>query len=120
MELRTDLSATAEIVTDTRTDVVVIPIIALTVRDREEVEADEESGAVPRRSGAFDDMEGVFVVEDGIVSFREVTIGIAGTEYFEVLSGVSVGDSLVAGPYQIIRQLGVGDAVRHREGVIVE
>ena len=60
------------------------------------------------------------MVEDGIVSFREVTIGIAGTEYFEVLSGVSVGDSLVAGPYQIIRQLGVGDAVRHREGVIVE
>ena len=120
VELRTDLSATAEIVTDTRKGVVVIPIIALTIRDREEVEGGEESGSAPRPSGDFDDVEGVFVVNEGIVSFREVTIGIAGTEYFEVLSGVSVGDSLVAGPYQIIRQLEVGDAVRHREGAIIQ
>ena len=59
-------------------------------------------------------------MNEGIVSFREVTVGIAGTEYLEVLSGVSVGDSLVAGPYQIIRQLAEGDAVRHREGPIVQ
>lgn len=120
VELRTDLSATAQIVTDRRKAVVVIPIIALTVRDREEVEGGEASGSAPRASGDFDDVEGVFLVNEGIVSFQEVTIGIAGTEYFEVLSGVSVGDSLVAGPYQVIRQLKVGDAVRHREGAVVQ
>ena len=49
---------------------------------------------------------------DGAVTFAPVEIGIAGQEYFEVLSGLTEGDSVVAGPYQVIRQLKDGDAVR--------
>jgi hypothetical protein len=40
-----------------------------------------------------------------------VEIAIAGQEYFEVLSGLSEGDTVVAGPYQRIRQLVDGDEI---------
>lgn len=126
VELRPDLSATADIITDTRDGVVAIPIIALTVRDPEELEegaegrpapaADTASTGRPRgpvsRAGAPRSIEGVFVARAGTVEFVPTRIGIAGQDYFEVLSGVEPGDTVVSGPYQRIRELRTGDAVR--------
>jgi hypothetical protein len=37
---------------------------------------------------------------------------ITGQEYFEVLSGIQLGDTVVAGPYQLIRELVDGDPVQ--------
>ncbi|MDC0160695.1 efflux RND transporter periplasmic adaptor subunit [Gemmatimonadales bacterium] len=109
--LRPDLSATADIVVESRADAVSVPIIALTVRDAAEV-----SDLVSQSDADDDDVEGVFLVQDGLVSFQRVQAGIAGQEYFEVLSGLSSGDVVVAGPYQRIRELRDGDAI----SVIVE
>ena len=111
--LRPDLSATADIVTEVRRDVVTVPIIALTVRD-EEVDSTSDE----RPSGEPTDVEGVFLVNDGVVTFVPVEVGIAGQEYFEILSGISVGDIVVAGPYQRIRALRDGDAVRESDGPV--
>jgi len=105
--LRPDLSATADVVVERRPNTVAVPIIALTVRDSE---ADEEHA-----EGEPADVEGVFLVADGAVSFRPVGVGIAGQEFFEVLSGLSAGDTVVAGPYQRIRQLRDGDLIRVNE-----
>jgi HlyD family secretion protein len=114
--LRPDLSASADVVTDTRTNVLTIPIIALTVREQGDVEAlpqeDPAAQAAAEAAGARSDIEGVFVMRDGKASFVPVKVGIAGREYFEVLSGLSPGDSVVAGPYEAIRNLQDGDAVR--------
>jgi HlyD family secretion protein len=41
-----------------------------------------------------------------------VKVGITGEEHFEVLEGLDLGDSIVAGPYETIRDLRDGDAVR--------
>jgi len=117
--LRPDLSATADIIVETRTGVVAVPIIALTVRDAADLEEGGDEGADEASdesgSDATGDVEGVFLVEEGIARFIPVEVGIAGAEYFEVLSGLSVGDTVVAGPYQRIRQLQNGDAVRTGE-----
>ena len=59
------------------------------------------------------------VVSDGKVTFTAVEVGIAGQEYFEIVSGISVGDTVVAGPYQRIRQLSDGDAVRSSDGPVI-
>lgn len=115
--LRSDLSATADIVTAQRTDVLAIPIIALTVREREATAVQQEEpnaqaasqAAVTRRQ---QDEEGVYVVREGKAAFVPVQVGIAGTEHFEVLSGVVEGDSVIAGPYEAIRNLEDGKAVR--------
>ena len=100
-ELRPDLSATAEVVTETRNNQLSIPIIALTLREDEE-DGNEDS----------DPIEGVFVITEGRAHFTPVAVGIAGQEYFEVLSGLSPGDSVVSGPYQVVRTLEEGAAVR--------
>lgn len=114
--LRPDLSATADVITDRRSKVVSIPIIALTVRDRGEVEELPQEDAAARAAAATaagsNDVEGVFVVRDGIAHFVPVTVGVAGREHFEVISGVSAGDSVVSGPYEAIRALIDGQAVR--------
>lgn len=127
VELRPDLSATADIVTEIRDEALSVPIIALTVR---EIDADsaaagddapEEAYPAPAATataGSPDDSkdeEGVFVVREGKVTFTPIKVGIAGQEYFEVLSGLNAGDTVVAGPYQSIRQLKNGDPVKKSE-----
>jgi HlyD family secretion protein len=62
--------------------------------------------------GKQKETEGVFVVSNGKATFRPVQVGIAGDEYFEVLGGVKDGEEIVAGPYQAIRDLKDGSAVR--------
>ena len=109
--LRPDLSATADIVVESRSQVVAVPIIAMTVR--------EDTTWASEDNGADDDepheIEGVFLARGGRATFTPVTIGIAGQEYFEVLSGLNEGDTVVAGPYQMIRQLVEGDAIVEAE-----
>jgi HlyD family secretion protein len=113
--LRPDLSATADIVTESRSKVLGVPIIALTVREEEP----DTSAADYSEDDELDDIEGVFMVSDGTVTFTAVEVGIAGQEYFEILSGISVGDTVVAGPYQRIRQLRNGDAVRSTDEPVI-
>ncbi|HSG10043.1 MAG TPA: efflux RND transporter periplasmic adaptor subunit [Longimicrobiales bacterium] len=114
-QLRPDLSATADIVTEIRENALSVPIIALTVREQKQDSAPADSGAVSPATEEATDEEGVFLVREGKVTFTPVSVGIAGQEYFEVLSGLSVGDTVVAGPYQRIRALRDGDAVKPTE-----
>jgi HlyD family secretion protein len=116
-DTRPDYSATAKIVTDTRTNVMSIPIIALTVREHEKNENKDSAQVVLGKKAAKDvgkkDQEGVFVVgKDNKVAFRPVRIGIAGEEYFEVLSGLQEGETIVSGSFQAIRELKEGTMVR--------
>ena len=112
VDLRPDLSATADVVTASREDVLAVPIIAMTVREMPDSIAEGDRSESGERTTTPADQEGAFVVRDGTVTFVPVTIGIAGQEYFEVLSGLVEGDTVVAGPYQRIRQLQDGDAVK--------
>lgn len=126
--IRPDLSATADIITAVRNGVPTIPIISLTVRsdegdeDQGAQEEEGDQGAVEARegptsrAGRAEEVEGVFVVRDGIAHFTPVVVGITGQEYFEVLSGVTTGDMVVSGPYQRIRELTDGEAVKNMEG----
>lgn len=116
--LRPDLSATADVITGKRKDALAIPIIALTVRERGNVKAlpqEDPAAAEAGKEAAADkreDQEGVFLVKAGKAHFVPVQIGIAGREDFEVLKGLSVGDSVIAGPYEAIRSLEEGKPVK--------
>ena len=116
-ETRPDFSATAKIITDTRKQVLSIPLIALTVRENEALtKGDTAVGlgkAKPKKEVGKKDVEGVFVVAaDNKVTFRPVKVGIAGEKHFEVLSGLKAGEKIVAGTYQAIRELKDGAVVR--------
>ena len=116
-DVRPDLSCTARIVTDTRQNALSIPIIALTVRDHERVpnENNPALDTVSRRRPGDREEEGVFLVQNGVATFRPVKVGIAGDEYFEVIDGLNGGETIVAGTYQAIRDLKDGDKVREAE-----
>jgi HlyD family secretion protein len=128
-EVRPGFTCTAEITTATRDNVVAVPIQATTVR---EMVIDEKGtifrepvtpGAPARRSGGVQaaelkpgherkEVEGVFVVRDGKAVFELVKTGIAGEKYFEVLSGLKEGDSVIVGPFSSVRTLADGAAVK--------
>lgn len=128
VDLRTDLSATADVVTAVRPEVLAIPIIALTLMDPsqferipvegEEVQPGEDgsSGEPGEESAARDTaaepIEGVYVLDGDRVRFRPVEVGIAGDNYFEVLDGLDEGETVVSGTYQAIRELEDGALVR--------
>jgi HlyD family secretion protein len=117
METRPDFSATAKVITDMRRSVMSIPIIALTVRENEELAKGDTAVGLGRPKPTKDvgrkDVEGVFVVgTDNKVTFRPVRVGIAGEKHFEVLTGLKAGERIVAGTYQAIRELKDGTLVR--------
>jgi HlyD family secretion protein len=117
-DIRPDLSCTARIVTDTRNQALSIPIIALTVRDHEKVPNESENGPrvdTLRERFKKREAEGVFIVREGLATFRPVKVGVAGDDYFEVLDGIREGETIVAGTYQAIRDLKDGAKVRQAD-----
>jgi HlyD family secretion protein len=55
---------------------------------------------------------GVFLVNNGIAEFVEVSTGIADNRNIVALTGVAVGDTVVSGSFQTLRRLSDGDKVR--------
>ncbi len=112
---RPDLSATADVITDTRADVPSVPIAALTLMDADDFEEIPNENIPPGERGQMDtgrDIEGVFVFAGDRVRFQPIEIGIAGESYFEVVSGIDVGTTIVSGSFQAIRELRDGTRVQ--------
>jgi HlyD family secretion protein len=113
-EIRPGLSCTAKITTATRQNVLTIPIQALTVRQKGDLEAPPKPGAVSAAATKPDpvaekakkeELQGVFVINGEKAQFREVKTGITGATDIEVLSGLKDGDEIVTGTYQVIRTI---------------
>jgi HlyD family secretion protein len=111
-ELRPGLSTTAKITTAKKSNVLSLPIQALTMYappapgSNGKVEA--ASTAVP--SATTPAKQGVFVIEKDAhgrqrAKFVPVTTGITGATDIEVLTGLSAGQEVVTGPYKTLRVL---------------
>jgi HlyD family secretion protein len=104
--VRPGLSCTGKIVTATRTHVLAIPIQALTIRQKGQLEQ-PKPGRPPldpaAQKAAKEELQGVFVVNNGKAEFRQVNTGVTGVTDIEVLSGLKDNDQIVTGSYQIIR-----------------
>ena len=111
-EVRPGLSCTAKITTATRQNALTIPIQALTVRQKGDLEAPPPNGKAPvtpakltpaQEKARKEEIQGVFVVAGGKAEFRKVETGITGATDIEVLTGLKEGDQIVTGSYQVIR-----------------
>jgi HlyD family secretion protein len=127
-KLRPGMSCTGDITTETRKNVLVIPIQALTVRD---VEVDKngvyhppdltkkDKGSVARADSSKEnvpkkELEGVFVINenDKIARFRVIKTGISGESEIEVLDNLKEGEQIVSGSFQTLRTIKDGAAVK--------
>ena len=112
-DIRPGLSCSGEISTATRQRILTIPIQALTIRQRGDLEPASQNGGV--QAAAYvdpgvekskkEEIQGVFVVRDGKAEFHPVTTGITGSTDIEVLGGLEQGDEIITGGYKAIRTL---------------
>jgi HlyD family secretion protein len=116
--LRPGLSSTAKITTATRQDAVTIPIQALAVRMRRDLEESAKgkvqaaatqpasaSSASKEKDKSKEEVQGVFVLKNGRAVFTQVESGIMGPTDMEVLSGVKPGEEIVTGSFSVLRTL---------------
>jgi len=111
--IRPGLSCTGNIVTATRQHVLTIPIQALTVRQRGDLDPPKKQNSVQAAArldaaaekARKEEIQGVFIVRNGKAEFEKVATGITGNTDIEVLSGVSDDDQIVTGSYKVIRTL---------------
>src|SRR6478609_9275838 len=118
--LRPGLSATAKITTGVAHDAVTIPIQALTMRDKNDLEAqkktakplDKTAPAAPAGKKENTDLQGVFVIKNNKAEFHEVQTGLTGTTEIQVKSGVQPGDVIITGSYKVLKTLRNGAGVK--------
>src|SRR2546426_6744543 len=117
--LRPGLSTTAKIKTAERKNVVAIPIQALAVRTRKDLEEAVKNAKKQGSSNVTlaappppapgdpkkDEVQGVFVVNGKKAVFLPVETGIAGVTDIEITKGLKAGDEIVVGSYKALRTL---------------
>lgn len=107
------MSATVDILTETRENVISVPISAVTTRIKKEGGGTVEVKDETEESGEGDEEEApereekqevVFVFADGKVNKVEVKTGIQDNNSIEILEGISEGDEVVVAPYNAINK----------------
>jgi len=121
-ELRPGLSCTAKITTAHKTDVLALPIQALTMYDPATEKAKAGGVQAASNSAKPNPVQGVFVMQKDPhgrlrAKFVAVTTGITGATDIEVLSGLSGGEEIVTGPYKTLRDLKGGALLKRDKSV---
>lgn len=140
-KIRPGMTATADIKTQTVTDVLKIPLQAVTVRSKDEVakqlgetkdksdkpeseSSDKPEGEKPAQkeksssSRKTDSLQRVVFLykDDGTVELVRVKTGLADNRSIEIVSGLSEGQQIVTGGYRVLtRELENGKAVKIAE-----
>lgn len=113
---RPGMSASVDIITETRENILSVPIQAVTTRMKNEKdEANEKEGLQEVNSDVTSNEkakpaeeereEVVFLVTNGKVSKQTVQTGIQDNEYIEITSGLKAGDEIVVAPFNAINKL---------------
>jgi len=123
-KLRPGMSATVDIMTDTKSQVLKVPIQCVTVReplktDKEKAGTEtfsEKPSDFDHETASSKDKESIrviFVVKDGIAHQVPVKTGISSDTEWEIIEGVEEGDEVVSGSYRVLsKQLKDGNEVK--------
>jgi HlyD family secretion protein len=101
---RPGMTATVDIISQKKDDILSVPLAAVTTREDQIIEGED---------GSSRSKELVFVNENGRAKLVEIKTGISDFDNIEVLDGISEGQEVISGPYFVVsRQLNDGDAVK--------
>ncbi len=117
--LRPGMSSTATITTDTKNNVLAVPLEAIVEKAATPNASPSAtvSGSVPAASPGGDKpkaQKGVYIVEGNKVRFIEVTTGITGEADIEVTSGVHKDMEIVRGPSRVLKTLKDGMTIKRQ------
>ena len=123
LDLRPGLSTTAKITTATRSGALSVPIQALTLRTKTQLEQQNNAPGsvhaaapvakeVASKDKKEDEVQGVFVIRNKKAVFVPVATGITGTTDIEVLDGLKEGDEVITGSYKVLRTLRPGSSIK--------
>jgi len=118
--LRPGLSATAKITTGTAHNALAIPIQALTMRDKNELEAQKNPSKGARKDASVaigskkenNDIQGVFVIRNKKAEFVTVETGLTGTSEIQIKSGLKENDEIITGTYKVLKTIRNGATVK--------
>ena len=96
---RPGMTATVDILTNTKKDVVAVPISAKMIKKKSEINPNTPKEDADKKQ------EVVFVLKNGKAELRAVNTGIQDNVNIEILSGISKDETIITGPYQTITKI---------------
>lgn len=102
--VRPGFSASADIITGTRSKALAVPIQSLVVREK------PQKGA-----GKPQDEEGIFLVDGGKAKFVPVKTGLSGDSSIEIVAGLKPGQQIITGPFRALREIKDGTKVKEQK-----
>jgi HlyD family secretion protein len=122
---RPGMTASVDITTDVKANILTIPLAAVTTRnpnekakegDEDSEENDEESDAEVDERKKDESVEVVFLYVEGKAKMVEVETGISDFENIEIIKGVEKGDKIIKGPFiAVSKRLKDGDLTVEKE-----
>ena len=105
---RPGMTASVDIITERKEDILTVPLAAVTTRKLSEIlkdsidseESDEEARITSSNNNKEDEkVEIVFVFDDGVAKLTQVKTGISDYDNIEILEGLVEGGKVISGPF---------------------
>ena len=109
--LRPAMTAKVDILSATSEDAITVPVQAV-VKRRFDDDGEEVRGTDAKR---FDEVDVVYLIEDGKAVGRKVEMGVSDVLYVEITDGLAIGDEVVIGPYRTLKKMKHDDAIKAKE-----
>jgi HlyD family secretion protein len=90
VDFKTGMTSNATIITAKKSNVLSVPVVAVTVRENDSTKATETV---------------VFEYQDGKAKQRIIEIGIQDIDYFEVVNGLEENAEIIKGPYALVSKV---------------
>ncbi len=109
---RPGMTATVDIITKKRNDILAAPISAIVVKTDTSATRSTTPKSTTSAGAAEEKFECVFVKSGGEAKLKVVTTGIQDDSKIEILTGLEEGDEIIIGPYSLVtKTLKTGDKV---------
>jgi HlyD family secretion protein len=118
---RPGMTASVDIITDRKNNILTVPLSAVTLRDPNEKKAKdgkpEAKFAKAEEPGKKEEKKQVvFIKREGKAMMVEVETGISDYDNIEILSGLQEGDEVISGPFRAVsKDLEDGDLIESKE-----
>lgn len=110
---RPGMSTTVDIKTETKANILTVPIQSVTTREAEQLDESKVKTNAKGENEKKDLREIVFVVTGGKVTAKEVKTGLQDANYIEIVSGLAAGEEVVKAPFKLIsKTLKNGDLIK--------